>query len=49
MHTLHINNVPLPLCGVVVHMYNLYNGENEVGPDSRHVLYLIILVIKNKC
>ena len=22
--------------------YNLYNGENEVGPDFRHVLYFIM-------
>ena len=22
--------------------HNLYNGENEVGPDFRHVLYFII-------
>ena len=22
--------------------YNLYNGENEVGTDFRHVLYFII-------
>ena len=26
---------------------SLYNGENEVGPDSRHVLYCIYIVRKN--
>ena len=33
---MYLNNV-LSCC-----TYNLYNGENDVGPDSRHVPYFII-------
>ena len=32
-----IDNVPLKQCAELLYTYNLYNEENEVGPDSRHV------------
>ena len=55
MHTvaliMYLNNVLSS-----THLICRYNGENEVGPDSRHVLlsYFIIFyntlsAIKNKC
>ena len=31
-----IDNVPKQ-CAEFLYTYNLYNGENEVGPDCRHV------------
>ena len=36
MHNVRIDNVPRQCAEL--YTYNLYNGENEVGPDSRHVL-----------
>ena len=55
MHTvvlmMYLNNVLS-----CTHIFCRYNGENEVGPDSRHVplsyiihSYNILSVIKNKC
>ena len=41
MHTVCIDNIPKQLCPEL-YTYNLFNGENEVGPDSRHVPYFII-------
>ena len=35
MHTVRIDNVPKQCAEW--YTYNLYNEENEVGPDSRHV------------
>ena len=35
MHTVRIDNEPKQC--PELYIYTLYNGENEVGPDSRHV------------
>ena len=35
MHTVRIDNVLKQYAELLYN--NLYNGENEVGPDSRHV------------
>ena len=53
-----IDNVPKQ-CAELYTLYSVgiaHNGENEVGPDSRHVplsyiilSYNILSVIKNKC
>ena len=37
MHTVRIDNEPRQ-CAELLYTHNLCNGENEVGPDSRHVL-----------
>ena len=39
MHTVRIDNVPKQCAALCTH--TLYNGENEVGPDSRHVPYFL--------
>ena len=41
MHNLRIDDVPKQ-CAELLYTYNLYTGENELGPDSRHVSYFII-------
>ena len=43
MHAVCIDNVPKQ-CAELLYTCNLYTGENEVGPDSRHVPYFIINV-----
>ena len=40
MYTVRIDNVPKQQCAL--YTYTLYNGENDVGPDSRHVPYFKI-------
>ena len=41
MHTVRIDNIPKQ-CAELLYTYNLHNGENEVGPISRHSPYFII-------
>ena len=36
MHTVRIDDVPKQCA-------ELYNGENEIGPDSRHMCHLFFL------
>ena len=42
MYTVRIDNVPTQCAELLYTLYKLYNGENELGPDSRHVPYFII-------
>ena len=39
--SVRIDNVPKQ-CAELLYTYNLYNRENDVGPDSRHVAYFIM-------
>ena len=41
MHVVRIDYVHKQ-CAELLYTYNLYNGENEVGPDSRHLPYITV-------